>query len=201
MRKILYVPLIVLLASQSIMAAEKTPDPNDPNDPKKLMEVKWNALASILQNKDLKLEVKEKRIDKIIDPLFDFPRMAKLSLGKTHWPELTKPQQEKFTKLFIALLKKTYREKINLYTDEKLTVKPAVKKTKNTVEVPTELMYKDKKIVMVYKLHNLEKRWKIYDVEIQGVSILRTYMSQFDDILRNGTVEDLLSKLEKPPSK
>jgi phospholipid transport system substrate-binding protein len=51
---------------------------------------------------------------------------------------------------------------------------------------------------MLYKLRKVAKRWKIYDVEIQGVSILLTYRSQFDEILSRGTVEDLLSRLEKP---
>jgi phospholipid transport system substrate-binding protein len=51
---------------------------------------------------------------------------------------------------------------------------------------------------VLYKLRKVRKRWKIYDVEIQGVSILLTYRSQFDDILRNGSVEELLARLEKP---
>jgi phospholipid transport system substrate-binding protein len=63
-----------------------------------------------------------------------------------------------------------------------------------------ELISKDKKVTITHKLRKVDKRWKIYDVDIQGVSILLTYRSQFDDILRKGTVEDLLSRLEKPPS-
>jgi phospholipid transport system substrate-binding protein len=51
---------------------------------------------------------------------------------------------------------------------------------------------------MVYKLRKVEKDWKIYDVEIEGVSILLTYRSQFDDILSRSTVEDLLARLENP---
>jgi len=61
-----------------------------------------------------------------------------------------------------------------------------------------ELISKDKKVAMIYKLRKVEKEWKIYDVEIEGVSILLTYRSQFDDILSRGTVEDLLSRLENP---
>jgi phospholipid transport system substrate-binding protein len=65
-----------------------------------------------------------------------------------------------------------------------------------------ELMHKDKKVAILYKLRKVDRpkpRWKVYDVEVQGISILLTYRSQFDDMLRKGTVKDLLLQLEKPP--
>jgi phospholipid transport system substrate-binding protein len=68
-----------------------------------------------------------------------------------------------------------------------------------TLYIPTELIHKDKKVAILYKLRKVNKRWKIYDMEIQGISVILTYRSQFDEILRRGTVEDLLSRLEKPP--
>ena len=54
---------------------------------------------------------------------------------------------------------------------------------------------------MLYKLYKSKQGWRIYDLEIQGVSLISTYRSQFDEILRNKTVDDLLAKLEKPESK
>jgi phospholipid transport system substrate-binding protein len=171
----------------------------DPNDPNELLRTKWDALARVLQNKDLDQKTKEKIIDKIVSPIFDFPLMAKLTLGRTHWPKLTDPQRETFTSLFTERLKASYREKITLYKDEKLFFKPAVHKDKTTIQIPTELLSEGKKVAIVYKLRKLEKRWMIYDVEIQGVSILLTYLSQFDDILQHGTVEDLLARLAEPP--
>ena len=72
---------------------------------------------------------------------------------------------------------------------------------KTVIYIPMQLLSRDKKIAILYKLRKVDKRWKIYDVEIQGVSILLTYRSQFDDILRRGTVTDLLSKLEKRPAR
>jgi phospholipid transport system substrate-binding protein len=136
--------------------------------------------------------------------MFDFPLMAKLALGKKHWPKLTPAQREKFTRLFVERLKSSYQERITLYTDEKALFKPAIpsKKSKKTLCVPMELMHKDKKVVILYKLRKVDRpkpSWKVYDVEIQGISILLTYRSQFDGILRKGTVKDLLLRLEKPP--
>jgi phospholipid transport system substrate-binding protein len=193
--------IIILITCQAVNAAGKDPnDPNYPNDPNELVRTRWNAVISVLRNKDLDEEARVRKINKIVSPIFDFELMAKLALGKTHWFELTAAQQEKFTKLFIERLKTSYREKIALYTDENIQFKPAIKK-KTTIYVPMELTSKDKKIAVLHKLRKVGKRWKIYDVEIQGVSILLTYRSQFDDILSKGTVEDLLSQLAEPPAK
>ena len=136
-------------------------------------------------------------INKIICPIFDFPLMAKLALGRTHWPKLTPPQRDKFTQLFVERLKTSYREKVALYTNEEAIFKPALRDKKN-LRVSMELISNEKRVAVLYKLRKVDERWKIYDVEIQGVSIILTYRSQFDDILHNGSVEDLLSRLENP---
>ena len=223
--------LVVLVAGQGVDAGDRDPndpnellraksgavveDPNDPNelllskwdavvkdpnDPNELVRAKWDAVVKVLQAKDLDKKVKERLISKIVSPMFDFPLMAKLVLGRRHWPKLTTPQREKFTRLFTERLRTSYLEKIKLYTDEKASLKPAVQK-KTTIYIPMQLLSKDKKIAILYKLRKVDKRWKIYDVEIQGVSILLTYRSQFDDILRRDTVTDLLSRLEKRPAR
>jgi phospholipid transport system substrate-binding protein len=197
--------LVLLVAFQVVNSDNKDPnepneptDPNIPSDPEQLLHNKWDAVVSILQNKDIDQEDKEKRISKIVTPIFDFPLMAKLALGRKHWPKFNPPQREKFTRLFTERLKRSYWEKIALYKDEKVLFKTKTQK-KNTIYIPSELMHEDKKVAILYKLRKVDKRWKIYDVEIQGVSILLTYRSQFDEILRRGTVEDLLSRLQKPP--
>ena len=194
--------LVLFAVSQLVIAAEiesnEPNEPKEPNDPKELLSSKWSAVITILQKKDIEQEVKEKQIDKIVTPIFDFPLMAKLSLGRKHWPKLNEPQREKFTHLFSERLKRSYWKRIAQYKDEKLLFKP-VEKKKKTCQIPTELLYEDKKVAILYKLRKVEKSWKIYDVEIQGVSVLLTYRSQFDEILSHGTVEDLLARLEKPP--
>jgi phospholipid transport system substrate-binding protein len=203
--------LVFLVAGQGVNAGDRDPnDPNEPlqteadavveepNDPNELVRTKWDAVISVLQNKDIDEKAKKRKISKIVTPAFDFPLIAKLTLGRTHWPKLTRPQREEFTRLFTELLKASYLAKIELYKDEKVLFKPAEPK-KKTVCIPTELIHKDKKVAILYKLRKVDKRWKIYDMEIQGVSVILTYRSQFDEILRRGTVKDLLSRLEKPP--
>ncbi|UCC99452.1 MAG: ABC transporter substrate-binding protein, partial [Phycisphaerales bacterium] len=196
--------LVFLIVCQCVNAKNSDPnDPNYPRDPNELLRTKWDAVFSVLRNKDIDQREKEKKINKIITPIFDFPLMAKLTLGRKHWPTLTGEQQEKFTRLFVERLKTSYREKVSLYTDERVQFKPAVENKEQTVcFIPMEMVSKDKKINIRHKLHKgkVDRRWKIYDVEIQGISILLTYRSQFDDILQKGTIEDLLVRLEDPPA-
>ncbi|MFC1793840.1 ABC transporter substrate-binding protein [Planctomycetota bacterium] len=200
MRSLWSAIILILIASQAVNAGSKERnDPNYPNNPNELIRTKWDAVISVLQSKDLDPDTQIKKINKIVSPIFDFPLMAKLALGRKHWPKLTAAQQEKFTRLFVEKLRTSYREKISLYTNQEVLFKPALKK-KSMVYIPMELKSKDKKIALMHKLRKDGKRWKVYDVEIQGISILLTYRSQFDDILSKGTVEDLLSRLEESPA-
>lgn len=205
------VVLVLLIAAQGAIAQSQDPnsrgrptataDPNYPADPNELLKMKWDAVISALRNKDIDPNEKDKRINKAVTPIFDFPLMAKLALGKKYWPQFTPAQQEKFTRLFVERLKTSYREKVSLYTDEKVQFKPPIKSDKTVCYIPMELVSKDKKVTILHKLRKGDdKRWKVYDVEIQGVSILLTYRSQFEDILQKGTVEDLLARLEAPPA-
>ncbi len=210
MRYFWCVAALVLAAAQCVFAAaDESNDPNellkarpefrvkDSNDPNELLMNTWNAAVNVLRAKDIDLTLKGKLIDKIVSPLFDFPLMAKLTLGREHWPKLNPPQVEKFTRLFTEKLKSSYREKIMLYEDEKAMLMPA-EKTGKTIQIPMRMLSQEKTIDILYKLRKADKRWSIYDVEIQGVSILLTYRSQFNDILQSGTVDELLRRLELP---
>jgi len=197
---------VLAVAGQAASGAQGEPneanDPNYPADPNELVRLKWDAVISVLDNNELDQEAKDRQIDKIVSPIFDFGLMAKLSLGREHWPKFKGPQREKFTELFVKRLKKSYQEKIALYTDEQAFFKPAVEqKNKKIIQIPMELMCKEKEIAVLYKLRKVKDRWKIYDVEIEGVSILLTYRSQFDDILGSGTAEELLARLEEPAAR
>lgn len=169
----------------------------DPNNPNELVQAKWNSVVNVLKDSHLNESAKVSLVDKIISPIFDFELMGKLSLGKTNWPKLNAAQREKFMSLFVERLKTSYRNKIMLYEDEQAAFEPAVRNKEN-VQIPMTLISGSKKTALLYKLRRTENKWKIYDVEIEGVSILLTYRSQFDDILVHGTVDDLLSQLEAP---
>ncbi len=193
MKRLLYTVLILFISVQTGLTDDK-------NSAKKILAGKLDAAIAVLQKKDMGQQEKDRQIIEIVTPIFDFPLMAKLSLGKKYWPGLSKEQKGKYTDLFVKRLEASYLEKLSLYTDETIVYKTPIQNERK-VEIPTEVISKDKKISMTYKLYKSEQDWKIYDLEIEGISMIVTYRSQFDQILDKGTFDDFLLKLEKPENK
>ncbi len=193
MKSLLYSVFILLVMTQTVGADDK-------DVAKELLESRIEAAIAALHKKDLDQQEKNKQVVEIVTPIFNFPLMAKLSLGRKYWPGLTKEKRQRFTELFTKRLKETYLGKLTLYTDQTVVYKTPVQ-VKRKIKIPTELVSKDNKISMLYKFHKSKHSWMIYDIEVQGVSIISTYRSQFDQVLNKGTIDELLLKLEKPENK
>jgi phospholipid transport system substrate-binding protein len=189
MRVLLYTAFSVLLLSPA--AAD------DKSAAQEFLKSNLDAVFTVLQKKDLSQQAKDSEVVEMVTPMFDFPLMARLSLGREYWPDLTPEQKERFTELFVERLRQSYLNKLTAYTDEKVVYESPVAVSKK-VHVPTLLISKGNEISMLYKLYASSNSWKIYDIEIQGVSIIRSYRSQFKEILQKGTFDDLLKKMEKP---
>ncbi len=163
-----------------------------------LLQGKVDEALTILRSSDQDPAAKKRAIVAIVEPLFDFPLMAKLVLGKKHWSSLSQDERQRFETLFVERLKSSYIDKIDLYRDEQIAWQPALADGDRKVRIPSVIVSKDKEIVTIYKLHSGPAGWKIYDVEVQGVSIVMTFRSQFDQILTTGTKADLFKELESP---
>jgi phospholipid transport system substrate-binding protein len=191
MMKTILVTVAILIALAPIAGAGDLETAQD------FLQSNLNAVFAVLENNDLEIQAKQKEIEAVVTPMFDFPLMAKLSLGKRHWTGLTPENKDRFTELFVKRLRQSYLDKLTAYTDEKVIYGSAVEVDKK-VHIPTDLVSKGSKISMLYKLYASQSEWRIYDIEIQGVSLIRSYRSQFNEILKNGTFEDLIAKMEKP---
>ena len=191
MMKTILVTVAILIALAPIAGAGDLETAQD------FLQSNLNAVFAVLENNDLEIQAKQKEIEAVVTPMFDFPLMAKLSLGKNHWTGLTPENKDRFTELFVKRLRQSYLDKLTAYTDEKVIYGSAVEVDKK-VHISTDLVSKGSKISMLYKLYASQSAWRIYDIEIQGVSLIRSYRSQFNEILKNGTFEDLITKMEKP---
>lgn len=164
-----------------------------------LLEEKINDIIKVLEIDDISESEKRNRVESLIDPVFDYELMARLTLGRRHWPGLSDEQQKVFVKRFVSRLKDSYFDKVSMYSgdaDAEFNYLE-VRQQGNKVHVPVEVRTGDEKIEMIYKFYSSDNDWKIYDVEINGVSIIQSYRSQFDQILSDGSPEDLLEAVKK----
>jgi len=159
-----------------------------------------NKVLEVLRNPDLKGEpgrkVKREKVRSISEEVFDFTELSKRSLGQ-NWNKLNPDQQQEFIKLFKSLLETVYADKITSCTDERIIFKEEITLSEKTVEVPTVIVAKTSEIPINYRLLQEKGRWRIYDVVIEGVSLVNNYRTQFREILANKTPEALLDILRK----
>jgi len=150
----------------------------------------------ILKNKKLDKNAKREKVLEIIKPMLDVNRIAKLTLGRKNWPKLDQQQKKQFIKLFVKQLEDSYVDKIDLISNGRVEFSGAIRKKKK-IHVPTTVHSKDKKYQVLYKLYSKKGSWMVFDVEIEGISLVKSYYNQFDQFLAKNTVVDLLKKIEE----
>lgn len=186
---------LILLFGQNLFA-------NEGVELKEHFLKKIDEVILIVEDKKLSKDDRNANIIKSLTPMFDFELMAKLSLGNT-WRELNANNQEKFVELYVERMKQSYSSKIDAYKDEKVQVKEIQQPKDNRIALMTDLVSKDNKLEIVYKFYKPKERkgnkdsWLIYDVEIMGVSILKTDKAQFKEFLQTKSILDLMDALAK----
>jgi phospholipid transport system substrate-binding protein len=134
-------------------------------------------------------------VTKIAQDIFDFPEVARRSLAR-HWQPLTDKQREEFTALFADLLERSYVSKIELYSGEKITY-GSERLDGETAVVPTRIASKSgAEIPIDYRMQKKGVRWRVYDVNIEGVSLVSNYRTQFNKIIQTSSFDDLMAKLK-----
>jgi phospholipid transport system substrate-binding protein len=141
-----------------------------------------------------KVMERRRAVRKVANDIFDFAEIARRSLAR-HWQPLTDQQRTEFVTLFADLLERSYISKIELYGGEKIlytgervdgdlaTVSTKIA-TRNGTEVPID-----------YRLLKRGDRWLVYDVNIEGVSLVSNYRTQFNKIIQTGSYADLVQKM------
>jgi len=163
---------------------------------KTVMNLKIQKITTLLQDKKLEKEAKQDRIYMIIDSVFDYKIMSKISLGKK-WKEFTENQKKAFIDKYEHKLKASYFEKLELYTDQKVLLKELTKVKSNRIKVRSDIIGKDDTYKVIYKFYKEQgsEDWRSYDVEITGVSIIQTYRKQFSEFLRTKSIDELIASL------
>jgi phospholipid transport system substrate-binding protein len=163
------------------------------------LKASTDRLLKIVTDPALKPQSKtrERRaeIRKTVSERFNFAEMARRSLA-THWRQLTPQEQQDFVNLFTDLLEKSYVDKLESFSDEKIlylgeqidgdtaTVRTKIVTRKN-IEIPID-----------YRLLRSGNRWVVYDVVIEGVSLINNYRTQFNKIIQTSSYGELVRRMK-----
>ena len=139
------------------------------------------------------------RLRQIVYPLFDFNEMAMRALGG-NWRPLNPQQRKEFVSTFTALLEKTYADQIDLY-DGQQVVYTSENIDGNYAQVDSRLIDKNgQSYSVVYKLHKVEGKWRIYDVVAENISLVNNYRAQFNRVIAKSSFEELLRIMKQQAS-
>jgi phospholipid transport system substrate-binding protein len=189
MRSLAVIGLAVILAA--------APETAWAGAPTEQLRAQVDRVLKVLDDPALKDKPKEKRtvVRKIAEDIFDFGETAKRSLGR-HWAARTQAERDEFVKLFGDLLERSYISKIELYGGEKIQY------TNDKIEgdqasVMSKLVTKQgSEVPIEYRMLKKGERWLVYDVIIEGVSLVSNYRTQFNKIIQTSSFADLVKKMK-----
>ena len=167
---------------------------------KDTVETQINKMLTKMKTPEFKALERDAKLDEIsaiINQIFDWEELSRRTLGR-EWKNFTPDQQKEFMTLFEQLLKGIYADRILAYTSEKIDFGKETELKKGRVEVESYIITTDnKKVPLFYRLTDKSGQWRVYDVVIEGVSMVKNYRGQFRQILSNKKPEDLLQTLRE----
>ncbi len=181
--------LLALFAAQTAFAGLPTDQ----------LKAQIDLVIKVLENPVLKSagKTKERRqaIRKIADEIFDWAESAKRALGR-HWEERTEAQREEFVELYRGLLERAYIAQIERYSEETIEyAAESVDSDQATVRM-TVTTRKGLEMPIDYRMLRRRDRWLVYDVGIDGVSLVSNYRSQFSKIIQTSSYPQLVKEMK-----
>jgi len=139
---------------------------------------------------------KKEKLRAIFDNTFDYVELSKRTLGR-NWKKLDAKQRDEFVTLYRKLLEGVYMDQLLAYKDEKVIFSKESMISEKKAEVASHIDTGNKQIPINYRMILKENKWKVYDIIIEGVSLVKNYRSQFNEILSKNKPEELLKILRE----
>ncbi len=182
-----------VLIATSVLANDMAPDVL-------IKSVSGEVLEIVRADKDIQSGNAKKAaelVEKKIAPNFDFVHMTRLALGRD-WRQANAEQQKALANEFQTLLVRTYSKALTEYKNQTIDVKPLVLKAGETdVKVRSEIKQPGAKSIQLdYYLQKNNAGWKIYDIEVAGISLVTNYRESFANEIRNSGIDGLLKSLQ-----
>ncbi len=169
-------------------------------EPTAAVEASVNRVLDVLKDPKLKgpdaKNIKTEKLRVIYKSMFDEMEFSRRTLTR-NWKNFTPAERREFVDLFEQVLEKSYLDKILDYSDEKIVFYKETMIDKDKAEVQSKIITSSNEIPIDYRIILKDGKWKVYDVVVENVSLVQNYRTQFNEILADGTPEDLLKILRK----
>ena len=139
---------------------------------------------------------RQKLIREAVDEIFDWEAFSKRALGR-HWKKRTVKEKKEFVDLFGKLLERTYMDKTRQYSGEKVFFLDEVIDGEYGVAETMVVTSDGKEIAVNYRAQKENGEWWVYDIQIEGVSLVNNYRVQFNDIITKSSYEELVKRLKE----
>jgi phospholipid transport system substrate-binding protein len=153
----------------------------------------------ILNDEELKTpgraEERHRQLEKVIGNRIAYDEMAKRSLGP-QWAQLNEEERQEFVRLYAQLLRDTYSSRFDRYSDEKVEFLQETLQG-DYAEVRTRLTSSKFTLDVDYRMLQRAGDWRVYDIVVDGISLVHSYREQFNKIIRTYSYEELVTKLRQ----
>ena len=139
---------------------------------------------------------RRKLIREAVDEIFDWEAFSRRALGR-HWRKRTDKEKKEFVDLFGKLLERTYMDKTRQYSGEKVTFLDEIIDGEYGVAETMVVTNDGKEIAVNYRAQKEKGKWWVYDIQIEGVSLVNNYRVQFNDIITKSSYEELVKRLKE----
>ena len=183
---------LCVFSAVSVMSAPLSPPPAA-----KLKFVVESAIDAFYSTEYglLPIEDKHKKVSDVIESNYDMTILIRRAVGR-NWSLMNSAQQEKIVALIKVLVLRTYADGLTGTVRPSVDFLDAVEVSDKRIEVPSIMKLDNQKFYVLYRLGLTRTGWQIYDIVVEGISIVSNYRQQFADHFRRGTPEELIKKLE-----
>jgi phospholipid transport system substrate-binding protein len=170
------------------------------DNPTSYIRANVDAVVGILTSPEYEAETDKdaqlRQIEAVVDNFFDSEELSKRSLGQ-YWRIFTEEQKQEFKPLFLKLIKQVYLKKSVSYNGEVVNYNQEIIKSDTLAEVHTTLTSPTLNMPIIYYMIRKDVSWKVYDVSVENVSLVKNYRSQFRSILQNNSPDYLIATLKE----
>ena len=186
------VALMLSFGPVAMPAAEAGPPTDQLRDG---IERIFKTLADPDMSGDAKAVQRRATVTRIAGEIFDFTEMSKRTLGQ-HWEQRTSAERQDFARLFTELIQRSYFSKVDDHGSEKTIFGSETVEGDHVVVRTKLLLTRGAQMPLDYSMHNVGGRWRVYDLSIDGISLVSNYRSQFNKIIRTSSYEGLVAKFK-----